>query len=253
MKLQIILNAMLNSMLGGALLSLNLACSIDTVGSDQVKPDVIYQDYSVSYSEDSTNTDFNGTYRVGGFSGTTIELISPSKVLVNGQQVGHYNFLGTHYSMPVGGGYVSSVQIDWYSPDNVLFRNTATVKPIRITNAVSAVYPTQGYSLSVATDTLAYSESVDATIQQTQNTLQGQTTVTIDGTYNSSTNKITFESYDLVKLVAGNATLSVSRSASLRLQNSTSVGGDLYTSYTAHNVNLTVQAAVAGPKLASQP
>jgi len=74
---------------------LSSAGCLDTVDSEDVNPRAIYQSYHVDYDEKTNETDLFATFRVGGSTGTTVRLNSPSELRVNGRRIDHYTFLGT--------------------------------------------------------------------------------------------------------------------------------------------------------------
>ena len=82
---------------------LNLACiqaSVETVSSNAVQSAQIYQIYIVEAS--GARTDVVAAFRIGGATGTTLELAEPAKILYNGAAMpvsAPGNLLGTNYRM----------------------------------------------------------------------------------------------------------------------------------------------------------
>ncbi len=60
-------------------------CSTDTVKSSDVKQSVIYRSYVVSFDQRTLTTTMFANFRVGGDTGTNVELEKPSDVSVSGQ------------------------------------------------------------------------------------------------------------------------------------------------------------------------
>lgn len=82
---------------------LSLACvqsSVETVSSNTVQSSQIYQIYSVEASK--TRTEIVAAFRIGGATGTTLELTAPANVLYNNQPMpvsAPSNLIGTNYRM----------------------------------------------------------------------------------------------------------------------------------------------------------
>ncbi len=73
--------------------------STETIESTKVSPTEIYQAYSINSNKNSTNT--TATFRVGGATGSTVDLDVPSKILHNEQEMSEskpFLFKGTDYN-----------------------------------------------------------------------------------------------------------------------------------------------------------
>jgi hypothetical protein len=75
--------------------------SVDTTQSNKIEQSEIYQDYNVR--ENDGNYDVTAFFRIGGKTGTTLALSSPSKILFNGQPLKENlnTSNGTFYSISV--------------------------------------------------------------------------------------------------------------------------------------------------------
>lgn len=80
---------------------MSLACvqaSVETVSSNTVQANQIFQIYTIEASAAKTET--VAAFRVGGATGTTLELAAPSKILYNDEAMpvsAPGNFIGTNY------------------------------------------------------------------------------------------------------------------------------------------------------------
>ena len=82
---------------------LSLACvqsSVETVPSDTVQSSQIYRIYTIEANK--TRTEIAAAFRIGGATGTTVELTAPAQILYNNQAMpvsAPSNLIGTNYRM----------------------------------------------------------------------------------------------------------------------------------------------------------
>lgn len=238
-------NAIL-SITAAILVSLNTACSVDTVSSKDVTSQTVHQSLSATFDEASNSTQFTAQFRVGGWSGTTIHLDSPSKIVANGQTLSSHQFLGTSYSGSVRGP-VTFAQFDWTSQDNKVYSNSIEMKPIsmvapRVTLSRGQIYVVQLNGLP-----LGNNEHIEARIEQRTSDTNGQPQfVYIDGNVNRSSLAVTFVSSEMQKLQSGAAILNVRRSRSDSLTAATREGGSISSYYQLRPVELMIIDSALG-------
>lgn len=110
-----------------------LGCrSCDTIDSTKLDPSEIYQDYTISASNDGTIV--SATFRAGGSTGTTIELLSPSKVEYNGKPMtaNVRTFLNGTFYTSGSNGFSSSNTFFFTDASGNRFSNSVNISPIEI-------------------------------------------------------------------------------------------------------------------------
>src|SRR5689334_22297554 len=117
------------------ILSLLSACgSWDTVNSSDVNQKTIFRTYRVTYNEDEQLLSRTARFRVGGISGTTLNLHSPSTVQVDGRDMVAEEILGTLYRQEATTGLPPQRSTFTWTDEN---RHTSTdeietARPVRI-------------------------------------------------------------------------------------------------------------------------
>jgi len=83
------------------LLLLNACISNETANSDTVKQSEIHQDYHFGWSGDAQRWTASATFRFGGPNGTTLHLVDPSEVKLNGKLMKQSKLLfgGAYYEL----------------------------------------------------------------------------------------------------------------------------------------------------------
>jgi len=117
------------------------ACSTDSIGSNQVDPDTIYQEYSLQVDEAQASLDFSATMRVGGITGTTVALSDPAKVEFNGQSTQEKQSLGTRYQLKAALADSADLnyEVVYIDHNGTKYTNTLVVNPIRIASLPDAI------------------------------------------------------------------------------------------------------------------
>ena len=97
--------------------------STDKINSDHVKSEDIHQAYNLFYDGNANKTEFYGTFRVGGVTGTTVELVSPGKLLINNLEADVDRTYGVHYSKLLRDGDVRTVSVQWITNEGLSYIN----------------------------------------------------------------------------------------------------------------------------------
>lgn len=121
---------------------LNLACvqgSVETVSSNVVQASQIYRIYTVETSK--TKTEIVAAFRIGGATGTTLELTAPANISYNRQSLpvsAPSNLIGTNYKMK-GTDYrtffdkfQSSHEFSYTDADGKTYVNSISLAPVEI-------------------------------------------------------------------------------------------------------------------------
>lgn len=216
------------SLLVMGLALMSSACSFNTVGSDEVPADSIYQYYSVAYSASSNKTNANAAFHVKKSYGDYVELLYPSYVLVNNAPMNHSSFLGSRYDRDFS-GYVQAVEFKYVDKDGKLWINKAEIYPISLKTYNAHLNLGGPYQVTVEAPNLRSGESLDATLCQ----YEGGGSVCAYAKNSGGTLKFTVS--EIAKLKTGiSATLKVTRSHSQRADGPK--GGVVHTSYSSQEI-----------------
>jgi len=136
---------------------MNAACSVDTVGSSQINAQSIHENYSITYDADKNTTEAWAQFRVGGSTGTTVELEAPSRVSANNVPMAKTNFLGTYYSLNMA-GLVTNVTINYIDGNGGRRDYPAQVLPANLAITSTTVSKSMPYTATVDVPGLRYGE-----------------------------------------------------------------------------------------------
>jgi hypothetical protein len=218
----------------------NVACSVDTVGSDEVKTETIHQDYSLRYDEATDSTQLSAQFRVGGWSGTTVDLRSPAGISVNGKKLSKETFLGTRYS-GAERGFIGAANFEYTDADGKRLTNAIRIDPVRLLKADQTVSVQRVYEVEIQAINPLPEDSFSVGLRQTSTRPDGTTEhLYADGVFDVARGRAVFSATQLNKLNNGPATLVISRSKSTRLQQSTREGGSIAASYNLRPVSVTI-------------
>ncbi len=163
-------------LLGGAIVLGGIAgCSVDTIKVDQVKGDAIYATYGVSYDADN-NMNFAGArFRVGGATGTNIDLGGGSSVTHNGNAMrdGTLSKLtGKYYEQPLD-KYERKHDFV-FTNDGKKYRNSISIEKIGFADKVpEKISQKEPLTLKFEGPPLANGETITLTVDQGMLTQQG--------------------------------------------------------------------------------
>jgi hypothetical protein len=224
------------------------ACgSTDTIDSGDVNNDKIYQSYSVSYLEDSKNLTFEAQFRVGGKTGTTVRLVSPSTVTVNGNVMIYHD--GSESVIDTTGSYYKSSAA---KPDVAAYHTFAWTNAAGevLTNIleepkpIGVKSPAANSSHSIAEDlTVSFSGDPIKPNEWATVSIIGATepNVVIPAKSITDTMSVSFTAEELKGLQAGIAKIQVSRWSEGDLQScNPDVGGKRYSSWTAKDISIVI-------------
>lgn len=208
----------------------NSACSVSTVGSDEVDPKMVYQSYGVHYSEDSNETDMDAQFRVKNFYGDTIELLYPSYVTVNKTSMNHYGFLGSRYDRKFG-GFVQDVEFIYTDIDGDSSIHQTKLFPVKLKTYESSFRLGSAYRVTAEAENMRKDERYEASLCQ----YSENGSVCASASSNGSTIDIPIS--ELARLTPGvGAELAISRTWSVSSSSAKNKGATVRTSYTARKV-----------------
>jgi hypothetical protein len=186
------------------------ACSNATVGSNEVNPQAVNEEYTVTYSATQNQMSLWAQFRVGNQTGTTVKLVSPAQLTVNGQQVSStWNILeGTYYQDNFAAGFMTSSTVVYTDANGNAHTYPAHLNPITYT-ATATVSASTPYVVQLQGAALASTENLSATITQTVSSGAGPQP--IYGQYNPVNNTVVFQVSDLKTLNPGPAQIDITR------------------------------------------
>jgi len=210
--------------------------SRDTVVSTSVNPAEIYQDYSIHGSQKETTT--YAFFLVGGSSGTTVELASPSKAELNDVPMtkSAANLLkGTSY-IAVEKGYQARHQITFTDSAGKIYRNTITFDPIEFNPHEAVILRRSKMNFVPVTrisvddgEQLNLNLSNEDPITHQKNSVVVYLPVTLD----PSKRALVITPETLQKMPNGNGMIVMQTGRSMSLEQKTKAGGNLRISYGA--------------------
>jgi hypothetical protein len=132
-------------------LSMILGCaSTETVESTKVAPTEIYQSYLIRGTKSSTSV--NATFRVGGQTGSTVDLDEPSSVSHNGKQMTESapGFMkGTDYHDSAN-QFVSNHKFSYKDAGGKVWENEISLDAVEITSPNLTVSPSSGGTITLS-------------------------------------------------------------------------------------------------------
>jgi hypothetical protein len=240
------------------LLLLTFGCrSCDTVESTKVAQSEIYQDYSITAS--GSGTSVTATFRVGGSTGTTVDLDAPSKVEYNGRELTENlrsMLTGTNYTTE-SNEFQGSHQFTYTNGDGRVFQNAISFDPLDPLPGVREIRPKEK-TIIILSRPLRDDESIDATLSSLEPTPTpaaqngnseriGNRSVDTPSYSQSLRNTLTGKRTaieigpgDLRDFVPGKAVLRITVRGSSDLQQKTGKGGTIGYTYTSQGLGVTV-------------
>jgi hypothetical protein len=111
-----------------------LGCaSTETIESTKVSASEIYQSYVIESNKNKTNV--TATFRIGGHTGTTIDLDAPAKVEHNGKPLnesGEGFFKGTDYQF--SGAFTENHRFAYTDSNGKVWQNEISLSPLEMTS-----------------------------------------------------------------------------------------------------------------------
>lgn len=217
------LNA-IQSLLGLSLTLSLTGCSIDTVSSTDVKTTTIHQRYSVEFSESEQKTVATAQFRVGGSTGTTLDLRNPAMVKAFNESMNQIWSWGTAYSTSES-GFFPKVEFTYVNADGKMSQYVAETQSFKSEPLPSHFSRKNDLVISLQADNWdKEKDRISLTLLQ-KNPDQNQTPISIiSDDYNPNTKVLTVKSAQLAKATLGVYTIQLSRSRHIGLSQKDSEG-----------------------------
>lgn len=190
-----------------------------TVNSDDVNEDTFYGRYTVRYNADTATLDSFSQFTVGGSSGTTVRLTSPSKVTADGTEMkvidgdqSAINIIGTFYTLDKAAITTppASVTFVWTKNDGTTtYTNTVSI-PSAVVPVASSFSRKQGLTVTYTGTDLASTESILCRLES-KSTLTSSTKKYASASYSNTTKSCVFSATDLAEFELGTAKVTLSR------------------------------------------
>jgi hypothetical protein len=223
----------------------NTACSMETVSSKDVKPEAVNQSYSVTYDQDRDSTSMWAQFRVGGSTGTTVDLDDPASLTINGKTPSKSTLFGTAYETSLS-GFVSDASFVYNTGAGQTLTNSISLRAMSLVSAPQNLTPSAGYAVLVQVPGYSSDDNVSASLTETLDDGQGHTQFfSAIGYYDSGRSQIVFNPTELAALKPGTATLKISRSHDTNVSQSTGEGGYISATYNLRSIAVSVGGSVA--------
>lgn len=204
----------------GFLTLLLLLTSCESESSDDVNQDKIFAMYSLDYSAEEDKSYAEAAFRFGNALGTALELENPAKIEFNGNMMQWVDLLA-FYRKEIGGPLDSGTFV-FTDGDLNEFTNSAVLAPSIALPNIDSIPSSSSYTLTWVGDPVAADEEI---------------TVTMDGLGESDymlfkesapgSTSIVLDKDDLQSIIGGEATIQIKRKVSYDLQQASSEGGML--------------------------
>jgi hypothetical protein len=227
-----------------------LSCAEESKKSDKVNVDEIYQHYTASSSEGSSNFTSRAQFQTGAqwdrletekSGGVTVELTGSSQVSLNGQpmQKDHGVMDGTYYT-----GSSAGREITWVWTDNngKTYTNSATMEPISFGSAPGVI--NSGNDLEIFWEGAPVRENeevriiINATVYDSNNKSK-EKNLTKYTTERGATS-ITFTYTMLQEIRGSNVSMEISRMTHIPVQQGTREGGFIDLTYEGNRISTSI-------------
>lgn len=211
-----------------AILLINLGACRKKELSSLVDQNQIYQDLSLAYYDGSNITTATARFYEGSLSGSRLELSQDSRTFYNGVELKRTTKRGTNYAVTLN-GFVGGANFDWNDSDDRHFVNKADI-PASISSysqTINGWGATFGYDVYFDGDSIGVDEQVILRIDVNQDT-----TFNIEVTESTQGRRyVHLSSWDVQRLSGFTPSFYLTRRRLYDLSESTTVGGQLWTSY----------------------
>jgi hypothetical protein len=203
--------------------------SNETANSDTVKQSEIYQSYTITYDEGDMELSATAFFRFGGSAGTTLNLVKPSSVTFNGEEMamGKNIFSGTFYETNQQVPPSKAYTFVFTDTEKKTYSNTASIDPIEISDYPKEFKKTAGLKVTWAGAPVQQNERVYVSLEG-KDMMNCSSSTDIVGT-----NSVELSPELMKDLKAGDADIVLKREKSSALKEATHLGGNLTITYVA--------------------
>jgi len=225
--------------------------SNDTIDSTDVNEEKLHGFYCANFYEDTADLKFFTQFRVGGSTGTTVRMISPSEVRVEGSRMqvrdgdkNPINLIGTYYTLKESVSAPSKLyEFIWTRTDGSTFRNVMTfARAVSVSSPPANFMYKKGDDLTVKfSNSIASGESVTVKIRSNNFSQDGTEKSSISQRVTSG-DQVIFTAQELRFFVVGSAKITAERAKRESVQNGhTAEGGEITSYYESSSVPIVVQ------------
>lgn len=217
--------------------TLSSCVSNETANSDTVKQSEIYQSYTITYDAGDMELSATAFFRFGGSAGTTLNLVKPSNIFFNGQEMvmGKNIFSGTFYETNLQVQPAKSYAFVFTDTDNKTYANTATIDPIDINDYPKTIKKAEGLKVTWNGSPVQQNEKVYVSLEGKEFMNCSSSTEIV------GTNSVEISVELLKDLKTGDANIVLKREKNLNLKEATHLGGNLTITYVAKKVTAKVE------------
>jgi hypothetical protein len=226
------------------------SCAEESKKSDKVNVDEIYQHYTASSSEGSSNFTSRAQFQTGAqwdrletekSGGVTVELTGSSQVSLNGQtmQKDHGVMDGTYYTGSSAGNDITWV---WTDNNGKTYTNTATMEPISFGRAPVGINSANDLTISWNGSPVRENEKVRIIIHATvydSNNKSKEKNLTKSVSEKGATS-ITFTYTMLQEIRGSNVSMEISRMTHIPVQQGTREGGFIDLTYEGNRISTSI-------------
>lgn len=230
-----------------------LGCrSCETVESDKVAQSEIYQEYTVHGTKDKT--DISAAYRVGGSTGTTVDLDAPSRVGYNGKEMSENSraaFTGTYYSATAA-AFTGDHNFTYTNGDGTIFKNSfkgqafELIDPPKTADIRTEIVikvsrgPGDGEAIDTSIVSKAENQGMNNSNQVNAEAAALSYYLNVQGNYDAARKAIVLPAGTLKNFAPGPAEITVKINGFKAIEQKTHGGGAITWSYTAPAAGLTI-------------
>ena len=215
-----------------------LSCvSNETANSDTVKQSEIYQSYTITYDEGEMELSATAFFRFGGSAGTTLNLVKPSTITFNGQEMamGKNIFSGTFYETNQQTGPLNNYTFVFTDTEKKKYTNTASIDKLTIDEFPKTIKKAEGCKVSWTGSPIKQGERVYVSLEG-KDMMNCSSSTEIIGA-----NSISISTELMKDIKPGDANLVLKREKNNRLKEATHLGGNLTITYVAKKVSVKVE------------
>ena len=203
--------------------------SNETADSDDVKQSEIHQAYTITYNAAEKELKATASFRFGGPNGTTLHLVEPSKITLDGEEMGMDKniFSGTFYEADIQTGLKSSYTFVFTDCENKKYMNVAEIFPVEVDACPDEIITARGFEVTWKSP-LREGETMDLIIED--NT--GHSATVSTNIVGAAT--LSFDSGDLGTITSGPGHVYLVRRSDKALAEATHLGGSMSIKYLSH-------------------
>jgi hypothetical protein len=231
----------------GLIVSACNVASVETVQSNSVAPSEIFQGYSISANKNSISAE--AVFRIGGATGTTLDLIAPSRVEYN--ETAMQKSAAVNSSVPIfskGTTYSSNSnvfrpnqQFVYTASDGKIYRNSISLAPLELALKKPLVFSTKTATAIPLSRPLATDEKLEISLDET---IFDDISLTDNTVYLDTARKVLIVTPAFLKEkeVKKSVNLTVKVSKSQAIKETTARGGNISFSYQSAEVGANISA-----------